>query len=152
MGWSERVATPPGLARAGHPIIAAGAVLARTGAIDLGKPQATATFYQNSGPSEIRIQGRAHEHVAKGTHSFSVERGTVETRHSILHVEMDNEGQSEFEIRLGGPAVMISEGKILAAPRSADPVGAVVLDALSHTVGYRPDRAVAEIPLCRVRV
>lgn len=57
-----------------------------------------------------------HDHIARGTLSFSVERGTLETRHSILHVEMDNEGQSELEIRVGGPAVLISEGSILAPP------------------------------------
>jgi trans-2,3-dihydro-3-hydroxyanthranilate isomerase len=56
----------------------------------------------------------AHEHIAKGTHSFTIERGTPETRLSVLHVEMDHRGNAELDLRVGGPAVLVSEGRIFA--------------------------------------
>jgi len=54
----------------------------------------------------------AHEHVARGTHGMTVERGTLETRSSLLDVEFDHAGRAELAVRLGGPAVAISRGRI----------------------------------------
>jgi len=53
-----------------------------------------------------------HKHIKHGTHIFSVERGLKESRQSILHIEMDNKGESSLTIRIGGSAVITGEGKI----------------------------------------
>lgn len=54
----------------------------------------------------------AHEHVKKGTHTFLIDRGSIEKRKSVLSIEMDNKQEEFLTIRVGGPAVMISEGEI----------------------------------------
>jgi len=56
----------------------------------------------------------AHPQVQKGTYAFVIERGTVDQRQSLLHVEMDNKGGDELDVRMGGPAVLVSQGTILA--------------------------------------
>ena len=52
------------------------------------------------------------EHTQKGTHSFSVERGELSTRRSLLQLEMDNKQQEKLTIRIGGQAVIFAEGTI----------------------------------------
>lgn len=54
----------------------------------------------------------AHERIKKGTYTFVIDRGTSATRRSVLNVEMDNNASRENEIRIAGPAVMISKGEI----------------------------------------
>lgn len=54
----------------------------------------------------------SHEHILKGTYTFAIDRGTEETRRSVLNLEMDNKGQNKVAIRVGGEAVMVAEGKI----------------------------------------
>lgn len=54
----------------------------------------------------------AHEHVKKGTYTFVIDRGTAATRRSVLNIEMDNNKSRENEIRIAGPAVLISRGEI----------------------------------------
>lgn len=54
----------------------------------------------------------AHEHIKQGTHTFVIDRGNVATRKSVLNIEMDNKGEEALTIRVGGPAVMVSEGRI----------------------------------------
>jgi len=54
----------------------------------------------------------SHEHILKGTYTFAIDRGTEETRRSVLNLEMDNKGQNKVTIRVGGEAVMVAEGKI----------------------------------------
>ncbi|MBL4821112.1 MAG: PhzF family phenazine biosynthesis protein [Gammaproteobacteria bacterium] len=54
----------------------------------------------------------AHEHIREGTHSFVIDRGTLEQRKSVLSVELVNREGRENEIRVGGPAVLVAEGKI----------------------------------------
>ena len=54
----------------------------------------------------------AHEHIKKGTHTFVIDRGTSQTRKSVLTVEMDKNENKENVIRVGGPAVMVTEGRI----------------------------------------
>ncbi len=52
----------------------------------------------------------AHEQVATGTYTFSIDRGDVGHRRSLLHIEMDNKGRNQLEIRVGGSAVLVSSG------------------------------------------
>jgi trans-2,3-dihydro-3-hydroxyanthranilate isomerase len=59
----------------------------------------------------------AHEQTARGTHAFSIERGTTDARVSILSVEMDHLGASELNLRVGGPAVVVCEGVMNLAER-----------------------------------
>ncbi|MDX1490145.1 MAG: PhzF family phenazine biosynthesis protein [Pseudohongiellaceae bacterium] len=54
----------------------------------------------------------AQGHVRPGTYSFVIDRGTVTTRKSVLSIEMVNQKGKENEIRVGGPAVLVGEGKI----------------------------------------
>ncbi len=55
----------------------------------------------------------AHEHIQKGTYSFTVERGLDATRKSLLNVEMDNQRSDRLNLRVGGEATMVCEGKIM---------------------------------------
>ena len=48
-----------------------------------------------------------------GTYTFAVERGTPNTRLSLLHVEMDKKEQNNLTTRIGGPAVLVSKGSLL---------------------------------------
>jgi len=52
----------------------------------------------------------AHEQVAIGTYTFAIDRGDVGNRRSLLHIEMDNKGWNQLEIRVGGSAVLVSSG------------------------------------------
>lgn len=52
------------------------------------------------------------EHTQKGTHTFSVERGELATRRSLLQLEMDNKQQAQLTVRIGGQAVIFAEGHI----------------------------------------
>lgn len=53
-----------------------------------------------------------HDHIRSGTYPFAVERGSRDTRHSLLHVEMDNLGKESLRLRIGGSAVVVCEGRI----------------------------------------
>ncbi|WP_150048216.1 MULTISPECIES: PhzF family phenazine biosynthesis protein [Methylomonas] len=52
------------------------------------------------------------EHTQKGTHTFSVERGEIKTRRSLLQLEMDNKQQERLMVRIGGRAVIFADGWI----------------------------------------
>jgi len=52
------------------------------------------------------------EHTQKGTHTFSVERGEIKTRRSLLQLEMDNKQQEKLTVRIGGRAVIFADGWI----------------------------------------
>lgn len=54
----------------------------------------------------------AHEHIKQGTYSFTIDRGTLTTRKSVLSVDLVNHPTNENEIRVGGPAVIVAEGTI----------------------------------------
>lgn len=54
----------------------------------------------------------AHDHIKQGTYTFVIDRGSLTARKSVLNIEMDNKGEETLTIRVGGPAVMVSEGKI----------------------------------------
>ena len=57
----------------------------------------------------------AHDHIKQGTHTFVIDRGLVTSRKSILNIEMDNKQEETLNIRVGGPAVMVSAGTINCA-------------------------------------
>ncbi len=52
-----------------------------------------------------------HQHIKKGTHIFTIDRGTESTRRSELNIEMDNKPDS-LVVRVGGPAVLVSQGQM----------------------------------------
>ena len=54
----------------------------------------------------------AHPHVKKGTYSFIAERGLQSSRQSLLHVELDNKGNDQLTLRVGGSAVVVCEGRM----------------------------------------
>ena len=51
------------------------------------------------------------DHMQKGTYTFSVQRGDEKTRRSIINLEMDHKGEDTLNLRVGGEAVMVSEGQ-----------------------------------------
>ena len=53
----------------------------------------------------------AQPQVKAGTHTFTIDRGQPATRLSVLSVEMDNKQTEELTTRVGGQAVLISEGR-----------------------------------------
>ena len=50
------------------------------------------------------------EHTQKGTHAFSVDRGQVNSRRSVISLEMDNKREEALTVRIGGHAVLVAEG------------------------------------------
>lgn len=52
------------------------------------------------------------EHIQKGTHVFGVDRGDANSRRSVINLEMDNKGQEQLTLRVGGAAVMFAQGTI----------------------------------------
>jgi trans-2,3-dihydro-3-hydroxyanthranilate isomerase len=54
----------------------------------------------------------AQPQVKPGTYTYTVDRGEAATRQSILRVEMDNKKTEELTVRVGGPAVLVSSGRI----------------------------------------
>lgn len=59
------------------------------------------------------------ETIREGTYAFAVDRGTLVTRKSLISVELVHQSGKENEVRLGGPAVLVAEGKISLPPRLA---------------------------------
>ena len=50
--------------------------------------------------------------TAEGTHTFAVDRGDASNRRSVLNIEMDNKGGGQLPLRVGGEAVIFSEGSV----------------------------------------
>ena len=50
--------------------------------------------------------------TAEGTHTYAIDRGTTESRRSVLNIEMDNRGAAQLPLRVGGEAVIFAEGSI----------------------------------------
>jgi trans-2,3-dihydro-3-hydroxyanthranilate isomerase len=79
-------------------------------------------FNPNVGPQQNPPVGAAipafgaylcvHQHIKPGTYSFIAERGLRSARQSLLHVELDNKGKEELTLRIGGNAVIVSEGRM----------------------------------------
>lgn len=53
-----------------------------------------------------------HAHIRRGTYPLMVERGSQDTRRSLLQVEIDNQGKEHLQMRIGGSATLVSEGRI----------------------------------------
>ncbi|MCG8394786.1 MAG: PhzF family phenazine biosynthesis protein [Pseudomonadales bacterium] len=53
------------------------------------------------------------EETAPGTHTFSVDRGSPDTRKSILHAEFDKKPGREVRCRIGGNVIKMGMGKLL---------------------------------------
>lgn len=47
-----------------------------------------------------------------GTHTYAICRGDANVRRSVINIEMDNKQKAELALRIGGEAVMVSEGKM----------------------------------------
>ena len=52
------------------------------------------------------------QETAAGTHTFSVDRGSADTRKSVLHVEFDKKSGREVRCRIGGKVIKMGEGKL----------------------------------------
>ncbi|WP_197023825.1 PhzF family phenazine biosynthesis protein [Microbulbifer sp. HZ11] len=52
------------------------------------------------------------QETAAGTHTFSVDRGSVDTRKSVLHVEFDKKTGKEVRCRIGGNVIKMGEGQL----------------------------------------
>lgn len=54
-----------------------------------------------------------HDHIREGTVTFTIDRGTVQTRRSILNVEIDKRKGRALTIRVEGESVLISKNELL---------------------------------------
>jgi trans-2,3-dihydro-3-hydroxyanthranilate isomerase len=55
----------------------------------------------------------SHDHIREGTYSFAIDRGTVDTRRSLLHIEMDKRSDKPITLRVGGDSVLVSKSQLL---------------------------------------
>lgn len=55
-----------------------------------------------------------HEHIKQGTYSFDIDRGAATTRKSVLTVELIAKEGRALQLRVGGPAVLVAKGEIIA--------------------------------------
>ena len=53
-----------------------------------------------------------HAHIQKGTHVFSMQRGAKESRQSVIQLEMDNKGEKDLTMRIGGEVITVWEGQL----------------------------------------
>jgi trans-2,3-dihydro-3-hydroxyanthranilate isomerase len=53
-----------------------------------------------------------HDHIREGTYTFAIDRGTRETRRSLIHVEMDKRAGRPITVRVGGECVLVSESTL----------------------------------------
>lgn len=54
-----------------------------------------------------------HEHLRDGTYTFTIDRGTKETRRSLLNIEMDKREGRELTLRVEGKSILISKNTLL---------------------------------------
>ncbi|ORU92392.1 MAG: isomerase [Cycloclasticus sp. symbiont of Poecilosclerida sp. N] len=54
-----------------------------------------------------------HEHLRDGTYTFTIDRGSKETRRSLLYVEMDKRTGRSLTLRVEGQSVLISKNTLL---------------------------------------
>ena len=55
----------------------------------------------------------SHDAIREGTYTFIIDRGTVETRRSVLAIEMDNHADKATALRIGGNVVLVSKNSLL---------------------------------------
>lgn len=53
------------------------------------------------------------EGTAMGTHSTSIDRGSPDSRQSLIHLEFDYRGGNQAKCRIGGKVVLMAEGRFL---------------------------------------
>lgn len=54
-----------------------------------------------------------HEHIREGTYTFTIDRGSLETRRSVLQLEMDYHKDRPITLRVGGEVVLVSQNTLL---------------------------------------
>ena len=55
----------------------------------------------------------SHDAIREGTYTFIIDRGTSETRRSVLAIEMDNHADKATALRVGGNVVLVSKNSLL---------------------------------------
>ena len=55
----------------------------------------------------------SHDAIREGTYTFIIDRGTFETRRSVLAIEMDNHADKATALRVGGNVVLVSKNSLL---------------------------------------
>jgi len=55
-----------------------------------------------------------HDAIREGTYTFEIDRGTAETRRSVLSIEMDNHADKATALRVGGNVVLVSKNTLLS--------------------------------------
>jgi len=53
------------------------------------------------------------QETAAGTHTFSIDRGSLDSRKSVLHAEFDKKPGKEVRCRIGGNVIKMGEGRLL---------------------------------------
>lgn len=53
------------------------------------------------------------EETSSGTHSVTIDRGSYESRQSLLHTEFDFRGGQQAKCRIGGKVILMSEGSFV---------------------------------------
>ena len=54
-----------------------------------------------------------HENTASGTHTTSIDRGSHESRESVIHIEFDYRGGNQAKCRVGGKVILMAEGQFV---------------------------------------
>ena len=54
-----------------------------------------------------------HEDTASGTHTTSIDRGSHESRESVIHIEFDYRGGNQAKCRVGGKVILMAEGQFV---------------------------------------
>lgn len=55
----------------------------------------------------------SYQETSKGTHSLTIDRGGLNSRQSLIHVEFDYAGGNRATCRIGGKVVLMSEGQFV---------------------------------------
>ena len=53
------------------------------------------------------------DETSKGTHSVTIDRGSYDSRQSVIHIEFDYAGGNQAKCRIGGKVVLMSEGQFV---------------------------------------
>lgn len=59
-----------------------------------------------------------HEGTATGTHSTSIDRGSQDSRQSLIHIEFDYKGGNQAKCRVGGKVILMAEGQFVYTTQS----------------------------------
>ena len=54
-----------------------------------------------------------NEDTPKGTHSMSIDRGSPDSRQSLIHIEFDYRGGTQAKCRIGGKVILMAEGRFV---------------------------------------